>query len=74
MIVCSAFDKSIAETKPFSLIKTEPEKAKEFVAILLSHINFISELLEPFMPTTSATIKQLVKENKMPETPLFARK
>ena len=35
---------------------------------------FIALLLEPFMPETAKTIQTLIKENKMPDKPLFARK
>jgi hypothetical protein len=31
-------------------------------------------MLEPILPETSKTIRALVRENKMPETPLFLRK
>ncbi len=30
--------------------------------------------LEPFLPETSKEIQRLIKENKSPEKPLFARK
>ncbi len=31
-------------------------------------------MLAPFMPETSAAIKVLVKDNKVPDAPLFPRK
>ena len=33
----------------------------------------IAEELTPFLPDTSKTIKELIKQNKMPEKPLFPR-
>lgn len=73
MFFCSVTDGVIAEKKPFSLIKTNPEEAKEVVAILLSHINQIAVWLKPFLPKTAERILDLVSNNKMPETPLFNR-
>jgi hypothetical protein len=31
-------------------------------------------MLNPILPETSKKIKELIKANKMPETPLFLRK
>ncbi len=73
MLYATSIDFSIAETKPFSLIKTDPEKAKELVAILLANLNQMAIWLEPFLPKTSISIQKLIKENKMPEKPLFNR-
>lgn len=67
-------DLLIQQTEPFKLIKTDKEKAVKIIQDLCLCVYTIGRMLNPFMPTTSATIKQLVKENKMPETPLFARK
>jgi len=67
-------DKYIQQEEPFKLIKTDKVKAKEIIEILLSDLMQISEMLEPFMPQTSKTIKNLIKENKMPEKPIFPRK
>ncbi len=67
-------DKFIAEKKPFSLFKTEPEKAKSDVLNILYRLQDIAVTIEPFLPETSEKLKKLIKENKKPETPLFLRK
>ncbi len=66
-------DTFIANEKPFSVIKEDEEKGKEMIYKLVSDLYFIATALAPFMPTTSAKILELIKENKKPETPLFAR-
>ena len=67
-------DKFIAEKKPFSLFKTDPEKAKSDVLNALYRLQDIAVTLTPFLPETSEKIKKLIKENKKPEHPLFLRK
>ncbi|OHA58969.1 MAG: methionine--tRNA ligase [Candidatus Vogelbacteria bacterium RIFOXYD1_FULL_44_32] len=67
-------DKKIQTTEPFKLIKTEPIKAKAIITELVVGLYAVGQILEPIMPTTSATIKALVKANQMPTTPLFGRK
>ncbi len=67
-------DKSIQESQPFKVVKTDPEKGKEMIKTLGSQLYVIACLLEPILPTTSAKIQALLKERKMPEAPLFARK
>ncbi len=74
MVFCKAADLMIAERKPYVLIKNDPAKGKEVVALLLSYLNWIAHWLEPFTPVTSREIQRLVHENKMPTTPLFPRK
>jgi len=70
----STADIKIQQEQPFKLIKTEPDKAKKIIQDLVSVLWKISIMLEPILPETSEKIKKLVKENKKPETPLFARK
>lgn len=67
-------DKMIALEKPFSVYKEDPEKAKSLVLPLLLRLQDIARSLEPIMPETSQKIQKLIKENKSPEKPLFARK
>lgn len=66
-------DTFIANEKPFSVIKEDEIKGKEMIYKLVSDLYFIATALAPFMPTTSAKILELIKENKKPEIPLFAR-
>lgn len=69
-----SLDAYIQKEEPFKKIKVDPEKAKADVKYLLYHLLGIALRLEPFLPETSEKIKTLIKENKVPETPLFARK
>lgn len=64
----------IEETKPFNLIKQDPEEAKKVIENLIQKINLIAFLLDPFLPETSKKIKEYLFKNKAPETPLFPRK
>lgn len=66
-------DGVIQGEEPFKLIKTNPEKAKEVVKLCMEDLFVIAEKLEPFLPKTSAKILECIRENKMPEKPLFAR-
>ena len=70
-------DKKIQETEPFKLLKgndKEKKLALELIQELTLELNIIAQMLTPFMPETSEKIKTLIKENKSPEKPLFARK
>lgn len=66
-------DEYIQQTKPFSLIKTDPKKAREIIAKLLHGLIDLATCLDPILPSTSAKIKEAIRENKMPEA-LFPRK
>ncbi len=70
----SLTDSLIQQKEPFKKIKINKTEAEQDVSTLLHNLYTIADMLEPFMPETSATIKNLVKENKMPDKPLFARK
>lgn len=67
-------DLYIQENKPFSVYKENPNKAREMVEFLLKKLYNISILLEPFLPETALKIRDLIKNNKSPEAPLFLRK
>lgn len=66
-------DGIIAVEKPFSVIKTDLETGKEMIKSLVKSLYGIAVALAPFMPQTSAKIIELIRDNKKPETPLFAR-
>lgn len=70
----SELDLKIQETQPFKLIKTDKENALRIIGELVIGIFEIATYLEPILPETSEKIKELVKENKKPEKPLFLRK
>jgi methionyl-tRNA synthetase len=67
-------DKYIQENRPFNKIKENPEEAKKDIKVLLYHLFGIALKLEPLLPETSKKIKDLIKNNTMPEKPLFMRK
>ncbi len=67
-------DKYIQENKPFKAVKENKEVGETMIIFLASKLYYVARLLEPIMPDTSEKIKNLVKENKSPETPLFLRK
>ncbi len=67
-------DLVIQEKEPFKLIKTDKETALIVLRDLVIKLYTIGRLLNPLMPETSQKIKDCVKANKMPETPLFLRK
>ncbi len=70
----SDLDKRIQAEEPFKLIKNDLEKGRVIITELTVGLYTIGRMLNPLMPETSAIIKSLVKENKMPEAPLFVRK
>lgn len=67
-------DNYIQEEQPFKIIKQSPELGQELVIKSVKQLYLIARLLEPLLPDTSKKIKELIKLNKMPETPLFLRK
>jgi methionyl-tRNA synthetase len=67
-------DRKIQETQPFKLVKDNPKEAKKIITGLVVAIDEIAEMLTTVMPETAEKIKTAVKNNKMPEKPLFARK
>ena len=68
-----ALDLKIQETEPFKVIKVDVEKGKKLIEELLIGLNDVAKELKPFLPNTSAKILECIRENKMPEKPLFAR-
>jgi len=72
----SVMDGIIQQEKPFTKIKDPKTKAEALETIdkLVKGLGEVAFLLEPFLPETSIKIQNLIKENKMPEQPLFMRK
>ncbi|HEY5587385.1 MAG TPA: methionine--tRNA ligase [Candidatus Paceibacterota bacterium] len=72
------FDGIIQKVQPFKLLKSEILEDKnngiECVKEIMIGLYQISVLLESIIPETAKKIQELIKENKMPETPLFLRK
>lgn len=66
-------DNYMQTNQPFKVIKVDEEAGKQMLENLRNQVYTIARLLNPFMPTTSDIIKQIIKNNKMPEKPLFPR-
>jgi methionyl-tRNA synthetase len=66
-------DKTIQETEPFKLVKTDKEAAAKIIKQQVVKIDLIARMLAPFMPETAAKISQAVALNKKPDN-LFSRK
>ncbi len=67
-------DEFIQVNQPFKVVKEDKEKGGKMIYDLVVRLYSIARMLNPILPETSAKIKSLVKENKMPEKPLFPRK
>jgi methionyl-tRNA synthetase len=70
----SELDELIQKKEPFKLIKTNKEEAVKIIEKLVVKLYTIGRMLNPLLPETSQKIKDTVKGNKMPATPLFLRK
>ncbi|MDP3991778.1 MAG: methionine--tRNA ligase [Candidatus Colwellbacteria bacterium] len=68
----SFLDHFIQREKPFSLMKSDPPRAKELIEAAVIKLWYIAIMLQPFMPDTAQKIQNAILENKMPE-PLFPR-
>jgi methionyl-tRNA synthetase len=67
-------DKEIQDQQPFKIVKTNKEEGVKIIKNLVKQLDVIAELLQPLLPETSVTLKNLIKENKKPAQPLFLRK
>lgn len=70
----SDLDSFIQTTEPFKLVKTDKEKALEIIKQMVERLYYIACMLEIFIPNTAQKIKDAIKANAMPSSPLFARK
>lgn len=70
----SELDKFIQETEPFKVVKVDEAKGKELISSMVVRLYRIARMLNPILPETNIKLKQLIKENKKPEAPLFLRK
>lgn len=67
-------DERIATTEPFKVIKTDPSKGQELISNLVIDLYTIGRMLNPLLPDTSSAIKDLIKKNSKPVSPLFLRR
>lgn len=65
-------DQTITETRPFEVVKNNPEEGKRLIDELRTKLVFIAYTLSPYMPATSTIIHDAVVSNKKPEN-LFPR-
>lgn len=70
----SELDEIIQKKEPFKLIKTDKNAGIEIIKDLVLRLHEIAFMLTPIMPETSSKIIEIIKSNKMPESPLFLRK
>lgn len=66
-------DIRIQKTEPFKVIKTNQKDGEELINLLLVELSAIASQLAIFLPRTSEKILECIRENKMPEKPLFNR-
>ncbi len=69
-----SLDQYIQENQPFKVVKTDKEAGQTMISGLVVRLYSVARMLNPILPETSEKIKKLIKENKVPETPLFVRK
>ena len=67
-------DQFIQKTEPFKVVKVDEEVGKKIISQMVVELYEIARMLNPLMPETNVTIKNLIKENKKPERSLFPRK
>ncbi|MDD9868233.1 MAG: methionine--tRNA ligase [Candidatus Campbellbacteria bacterium] len=67
-------DEMIQKKRPFETITKDKEKGVEEIKALVRQLYFIIDAFEPILPDTSKKVKDLIKENKFPQKPLFERK
>ncbi|MDQ3014433.1 MAG: methionine--tRNA ligase [bacterium] len=67
-------DARIQSEQPFKVIKENKEEGITMIQKLVQDLYAVAKMLEPMLPQTSETIQTLIRENKMPEQPLFLRK
>ena len=70
----SELDKEMQETRPFEVVKTDPERGRSIISEMVVKLDAIGQILEPFLPATAASIQNLIKTNQTPTQPLFPRK
>jgi methionyl-tRNA synthetase len=66
-------DEGIATSEPFKVVKVDREKGEELISKSVEFLYQNALNLKPFLPQTSAKILECIRENKMPEKPLFNR-
>lgn len=68
----AVLDETITNTRPFEVVKENPEEGKKQIAALVQQLHPIAAALQIFMPHTSRVILEAIRENRKPEN-LFPR-
>ncbi len=66
-------DEQIQKDESFKVVKVDIEAGLKLINKHKERLHFIARELYPFMPRTSQKILECIRENKMPEKPLFNR-
>jgi methionyl-tRNA synthetase len=72
--IIGEMDAYIQENQPFKVVKTNKEAGQKMISELVIKLYSVARMLNVVMPEASAKIKELIKSNKSPESPLFLRK
>ncbi len=73
MMRVNALDKKIQEEEAFKVVKIDNIKGEAFIEGYICELESIAKTLAVFLPRTSVKILECIRENKMPEKPLFNR-
>lgn len=73
-LVIGGMNKYIDETKPWSLAKTDLQKAKDILTELVFSLKYVCKWIAPFMPETSKEMARRLQTGKIEKyAPLFPR-
>ena len=73
-LIIGGMNKYIDETKPWSLAKTDPEKAKAILLELVFALRYVCKWISPFMPQTAEEMARRLKAGPIEKyPPLFPR-
>lgn len=67
-------DKFIQSNQPFKVVKVDKAAGQKMISDLVVRLYSVACMLDPLMPETMVKIKEAVKANKAPASPLFLRK
>ncbi|MFZ2523555.1 MAG: methionine--tRNA ligase [Minisyncoccia bacterium] len=70
----SEMDTFIQDNQPFKVVKTDKALGQKMISDLVLKLNTVRRMLTSILPETAVKIKELIKTNRSPEIPLFARK
>ena len=67
-------NKKVADTKPWELVKTDPEAAKAILLELIGCQRYVAKWMTPFMPTIGAEMSKRLEAGTIEKyAPLFPR-